>query len=61
LAPRSVTNTGPPQAAVGDAVCMRGWGGASPEEADQVARLAETLADCSWRDRDGAVRPARTT
>ena len=28
---------------------------ASPEEADEVARLAETLAACSWRDRDGAV------
>jgi hypothetical protein len=25
-------------------------------EADQVTRLAETLADCSWRDQDGAVR-----
>ena len=30
---------------------------ASPEEAEQVARLAEPLAGCSWRDRDGAVRP----
>ena len=30
---------------------------ASPEEASEVARLAETLAGCSWRDRDGAVRP----
>ena len=30
---------------------------ASPEEADEVARLAETLAVCSWQDRDGAVRP----
>ena len=30
---------------------------ASPEEAGEVARLAETLAGCSWRDRDGAVRP----
>ena len=29
---------------------------ASPEEAGEVARLAETLAGCSWRDRDGAVR-----
>ena len=29
----------------------------SPEEAGQVARLAEMLAGCSWRDRDGAVRP----
>jgi hypothetical protein len=28
-----------------------------PEEAEEVARLAETLAGCSWRDRDGAVRP----
>jgi uncharacterized protein len=30
---------------------------ASPEEAGEVARLAETLAGCSWRDRDGTVRP----
>ncbi|MFZ0188733.1 MAG: AAA domain-containing protein, partial [Streptosporangiaceae bacterium] len=30
---------------------------ASPEEAGEVARLAELLAGCSWRDRDGAVRP----
>ena len=30
---------------------------ASPEEAGEVARLVETLAGCSWRDRDGAVRP----
>jgi superfamily I DNA and/or RNA helicase len=30
---------------------------ASPEEADEVARLAEMLAVCSWQDRDGAVRP----
>ena len=30
---------------------------ASPEEADEVARLAELLAGCSWRDRDDAVRP----
>ena len=28
---------------------------ASPEEAEQVARLAELLAGCSWRDRDDAV------
>jgi hypothetical protein len=31
---------------------------ASPEEASEVARLAERLAGWSWRDRDGAVRPA---
>ena len=30
---------------------------ASPEEADEVAQLAELLASCSWRDRDDAVRP----
>jgi len=30
---------------------------ASPEEASEVARLAEMLAGCSWRDRDDAVRP----
>ena len=30
---------------------------ASPEEAEEVARLAERLAGCPWRDRDGAVRP----
>ena len=30
---------------------------ASPEEAREVARLVEMLAGCSWRDRDGAVRP----
>jgi predicted RecB family nuclease len=30
---------------------------ASPEEACEVARLAELLAGWSWRDRDGAVRP----
>jgi hypothetical protein len=29
---------------------------ASPEEAGEVARLAETLAGSSWRDRHGAVR-----
>ena len=30
---------------------------ASPEEADQVARLAGTLSGYSWRDRDGVVQP----
>ncbi|MGH3154645.1 MAG: DEAD/DEAH box helicase, partial [Streptosporangiaceae bacterium] len=30
---------------------------ASPEEADEVARLAELLAGCSWRDRGDVVRP----
>ena len=30
---------------------------ASPEEADEVARLAEMLAGSSWRDRDDVVRP----
>jgi uncharacterized protein len=30
---------------------------ASPEEACEVARLAEMLAGCSWRDRFGQVRP----
>ena len=30
---------------------------ASPEEAEEVARLAAMLAGCSWRDRNGAVRP----
>ncbi len=30
---------------------------ASPEEAGEVARLAEMLADRSWRNRDGDVRP----
>jgi superfamily I DNA and/or RNA helicase len=30
---------------------------ASPEEAAEVARLAETLAGCRWRDRNDAVRP----
>ena len=30
---------------------------ASPEEADEVARLADMLAGSSWRDRDDAVRP----
>ncbi|MGH3847400.1 MAG: AAA family ATPase, partial [Pseudonocardiaceae bacterium] len=28
---------------------------ASPEEADEIARLADMFAGCSWRDRDGAV------
>ena len=32
---------------------------ASPEEASEVARLAETLAGCSWRDRDGARTAGR--
>jgi len=30
---------------------------ASPEEACEVMRLAETLAGYSWRDRDGVVQP----
>ena len=30
---------------------------ASSGRADEAARLAEMLAGCSWRDRDGAVRP----
>jgi predicted RecB family nuclease len=30
---------------------------ASPEEADEVARLAEMLADRSWRNRDRIVQP----
>jgi predicted RecB family nuclease len=30
---------------------------ASPEEAGEVARMVEMFAGCSWRDRDGAVRP----
>jgi hypothetical protein len=38
-------------------VAHEGNTNASPEEADEVARLAQTLAGCSWRDRDGAVRP----
>ena len=38
-------------------VAHQGNTNASPEEADEVARLAETLALCSWQDRDGAVRP----
>ncbi|MGH3258434.1 MAG: TM0106 family RecB-like putative nuclease, partial [Streptosporangiaceae bacterium] len=29
----------------------------SPEEAGEVARLAETLAGCSWRNREGDVQP----
>ena len=37
-------------------VAHEGNTNASPEEAGEVARLAETLAGCSWRDRDGAVR-----
>jgi uncharacterized protein len=38
-------------------VSHEGNANAAPEEADQVARLGELLAACSWRDRDGAVRP----
>jgi predicted RecB family nuclease len=38
-------------------VAHEGNTNASPEEAGEVARLAELLAGCSWRDRDGAVRP----
>ena len=38
-------------------VAHEGNTNASPEEACEVARLAEMLAGCSWRDRDGAVRP----
>jgi uncharacterized protein len=38
-------------------VAHQGNTNASPEEAGEVARLAEMLAGCSWRDRDGAVRP----
>jgi len=38
-------------------VAHQGNTNASPEEAGEVARLVETLAGCSWRDRDGAVRP----
>ncbi len=38
-------------------VLHQGNTNASPEEADEVARLAETLAACPWQDRDGAVRP----
>ena len=30
---------------------------ASPEEAGEVARLAEMFSGCSWRDRSGVVRP----
>ena len=38
-------------------VAHEGNTNASPEEACEVARLAETLAGCSWRDRSGVVRP----
>jgi uncharacterized protein len=38
-------------------VAHQGNTNASPEEAGEVARLAEMLADRSWRDRDGVVRP----
>ena len=38
-------------------VAHQGNTNASPEEAGEVARLAEMLAGCSWRDRDGAVQP----
>jgi uncharacterized protein len=37
------------------AVAHQGNTNASPEEADEVARLADMFAGCSWRDRDGAV------
>jgi uncharacterized protein len=37
-------------------VAHQGNTNASPEEASEVARLAEMLAGCSWRDKDGAVR-----
>ena len=39
------------------AVPHEGNTNASPEEAGEVARLAELLAGRSWRDRDGAERP----
>jgi uncharacterized protein len=39
------------------AVSHEGNSNASPEEAEEVARLAAMLAGCSWRDRDDAVRP----
>ena len=39
------------------AVPHEGNTNASPEEAGEVARLAELLAGCSWRDRSGVVRP----
>jgi len=39
------------------AVPHEGNTNASPEEAGEVARLAELLAGRSWRDRDGVVRP----
>jgi predicted RecB family nuclease len=38
-------------------VAHEGNTNASPEEASEVARLADRLAGCSWRDRDGVVRP----
>ena len=38
-------------------VAHQGNTNASPEEAGEVARLAEMLADRSWRNRDGVVRP----
>jgi predicted RecB family nuclease len=38
-------------------VAHQGNTNASPEEAGEVARLAEMLAVCSWRDRDGAEWP----
>ena len=38
-------------------VAHQGSTNASPEEAAEVARLAEQLTACSWRDKDGAVRP----
>ncbi len=38
-------------------VAHQGNTNASPEEAGEVARLAEMLAGCSWRDRGGAVQP----
>lgn len=39
-------------------VALQGNTNASPEEVGEVARLAEMLAGCLWRDREGAVRPA---
>jgi predicted RecB family nuclease len=38
-------------------VAHEGNTNASPEEASEAARLAEMVAGCSWRDRDGAVGP----
>jgi predicted RecB family nuclease len=38
-------------------VAHQGNSNASPEEAGEVARLAQTLAACSWRDRNGTVWP----